>query len=64
MDQVNELIAYFMDNPAMAALAGLGAGGLVYFLFRKPKTVREADAQLKRMRGERAGYYDQFRPPH
>jgi len=64
MDQLADIIAYFEQNPKLAAAIVVGAIGVLFVLFRKPRTVRQANAELKKIRGERAGFYDHLRPPN
>jgi hypothetical protein len=63
MEQLTALIEYARTHPLETAGGALAIGVLVYLLNRKPKTIREADARLRKLREERSGQYNRFRPP-
>ncbi len=64
MEQVNKLIGYATAHPTVAIVAGLAVVIVLYLLMRKPKTVREAEARMRKLRDEKAGQYNDPRPLH
>ena len=62
MEQVTELIGYLTAHPKAAIGAGLAVAALIYLLTRKPKTVREAESRMRKLRDEKADQYNRPRP--
>ena len=63
MEQLAPLIEYLANRPGTTIAAAVGIAAFIYLLFRKPKTVREADQRLRELKGERGGQYNKLRPP-
>jgi len=63
MVQVQDWLQYLANNPRVAVGIAVVFGLVLFALFRKPKRVREAEARFRKLRDERAGQYNQMRPP-
>lgn len=62
MEELKQLLDLARNHPAAAAGAAIGLVVLYYLLNRKPKLERQAEEQLRRLRQEKKGKYDQLRP--
>ena len=64
MEQLREWVQYFQEHIGAAIIVGGVVAVGVFLLFRRPKTIRDADKRLRELRDERAPNYRNLRPPN